>query len=418
MRQVGWCQVNQLHEVSVMSQSLLYHAFGIKGVSYRSTDFFGNAVIFHTEADNRHHRCPQCGQRKCIFRGRANRWLRMPPIGRKQALLDVTIHRVQCKQCQHLWWPQLSFVHGTTRYTRSFALTVLDLLRNSTIQDVARYLHISWDVVKDIHKRRLAAKYRRIDISKVKYLGIDEFSIRKGHTYMTIFVDQQSGRVLHAVEGTEKQALEPFLKKLSRKAKKLKAVSMDMSRSFIAAFKEHLPGVPVVFDRYHIMAIMNRQIDILRREQQSKLATEGKHSLKGSRYLLLRNYHSLSDDHRVKLNTLLEANRPLATMHIMKEQLRLFWEQGNEQRAKSFLNQWLFDALMSGIRQLVSVAMTIIRNKKGIMAFYPHKITNGLLEGLNNKIKTMKRQAYGFRDTGYFKLRIYDLHESKYAFTG
>ncbi len=401
-----------------MSQSLLYHAFGIKGVSYRSTEYIDNFVIFHVEQDTRHHECVRCGHRKCIFRGQKNRWLRMAPIGRKQAWLDVTIHRIQCKVCQHLWWPTLSFVQGTTRYTRSFALTTLDLLKNSTIIDVARYLHVSWDMIKDIHKRKLAIKYRRIDISKVKYLGIDEFSTRKGHTYMTIFVDLRSGRVLHAVEGTEKHVLEPFLKKLAKKARKLKAVSMDMSRSFIAAFKKHLPSVPIVFDRYHIMAIMNRQIDALRREQQNKLAAEGKQTLKGSRYLLLRNYHSLSDDHRVKLDALLETNRPLATMHIMKEQLRLFWQQGSEQRATSFLNQWLFDALMAGIPQLTSVAVTMIKHKKGIMSYFPHKITNGFLEGLNNKIKTMKRQAYGFRDIDYFKLRIYDLHQSKYAFTG
>jgi len=307
---------------------------------------------------------------------------------------------------------------GTARYTRSFAMTVLDLLRSWTISSVANYLHVSWDVVKDIHKSQLTTKYRKIDLKKVKYLGIDEFSIRKHHKYMTIFADLQTGRVLHAVEGTEKQSLAPFLKKLAKQAKQLKAVAMDMSRSFIASFKEYLPDVQVVFDRYHIMALMNRKIDSLRREQQGALDAEGKRTLKGSRYLLLRNYHSLSDDRQLKLDTLLEANKPLSTMHIMKEQLRLFWQQGNRERADSFLKQWVFDALMSGIEQLASVGMTILRNWDGLLSYYPHKITNGYLEGLNNKIKTMKRQAYGFRDIEYFKLRIYDLHTSKYSFAG
>ena len=235
---------------------------------------------------------------------------------------------------------------------------------------------------------------------------------------MTIFADLQTGRVLHAVEGTDKQALSGFLKQLSQKAKRLKAVTMDMSKSFIAAFKEYFPKIPIVFDRYHIMALMNSKIDNLRRQQQGILAEEGKKTLKGSRYLLLRNYHSLSAQNQVKLNTLLEANQPLSVMHVMKEQLRLFWQQCSSKRAESFLKQWCFDALMSGIKQLASVGMTILRNWKGLLAYYPHKITNGILEGLNNKIKTMKRQAYGFRDMEYFKLRIYDMHTSKYAFAG
>lgn len=401
-----------------MSQSILYHAFGIKGVTYRSSYFLGNGVFFRVETTDRHVRCPKCSHRRCIFRGHKTRWLRMPPIGRKQAILELIMHRLQCKQCQNIWWPHLPFMQGTKRYTRSFAMTVLDLLRSWTIRAVAQYLHVSWDVVKDIHKAKLTAKYRRINLKDVKYLGVDEFSLRKHHKYMTIFIDLQTGRVLHAVEGTAKEDLAPFLKKLAKRAKQLKAVSMDMSVSFSAAFKEYLPTVPVVFDRYHIMALMSRQIDSLRCEQQRTLDSEGKSVLKGSRFLLLRNFHSLSEKHHCRLGTLLDANQPLFTMHAMKEQLRLFWKQGTRDRAESFLKQWCFDALMSGIKQLISVGATILRHWDGLLDYYPHKITNGPLEGLNNKIKTMKRQAYGFRDMEYFKLRLYDLHTTKYSFTG
>ncbi len=219
-----------------MSLSILYHAYGVKGVTYRSTYFLGNAVFFRVEKTDHHSRCPRCAQRHCIFRGAKTRWIRLPPIGRKQAILELIMHRLQCKNCEHLWWPRLPFMQGTARYTRSFALTVLDLLRSWTIRAVANYLHVSWDVVKGIHKSKLAIRYRCIDLKKVKYLGIDEFSIRKHHKYMTIFVDLQTGRVLHAVEGTDKKALSPFLRKLAKKAKKLKAVSMDMSTSYGSSY--------------------------------------------------------------------------------------------------------------------------------------------------------------------------------------
>lgn len=400
-----------------MSQSILYHAFGIRGVTYRSTDYIGNAVIFNVETTDRYVPCSVCGQRVCIFKGQKMKFLRMPPIGRKQALLRVTMHRLQCKSCDSMWWPQLPFIKGTARYTRSFAHTVLDMLRFATIKSVADFLHVSWSLVKDIHKHKLTNSYRRISLANVKYLGVDEFSIRKNHRYMTVFVDLQTGRILHALEGTSKEVISPFLKRIKKKARRLKAVAMDMSVSYISAVKEILPNIPIVFDRYHVMALMNKQIDDLRRELQRSLSEEGKKFLKGSRFLLLRNYDGVLDDDRTKLDTLLEANAPLYEMHTMKEQLRLFWEQGTLKKGGLFLLQWLLDAMNSDVKQLRKMAYTLIDHLDGMIHYYPHKITNGLLEGLNNKIKTMKRQAYGFRDMEYFILRLYDLHAPRYAFS-
>ena len=191
-----------------------------------------------------------------------------------------------------------------------------------------------------------------------------------------------------------------------------------MSASYANAVKEHLPKVAIVFDRYHVMALMNRKIDELRREQHHTLQADGKKLLKGSRYLLLRNYDTLSGERQSKLQDLLSVNQPLHVMHTMKEQLRLFWHQRTKSKAAAFLRQWCFDALISGVPQLISVGYTLIKRLWGLTSYYPHKISNGPLEGLNNKIKTMKRQAYGFRDMEYFTLRLYDLHTSRYAFAG
>ena len=306
----------------------------------------------------------------------------------------------------------------TARYTRSFALTVLDLLRFGTIRSVAEYLHIGWDTVKNIHKAKLTTVYRNINLKNVKHLGIDEFSIRKGHTCMTVFIDLRTGRVLHAVKGTRREDIAPSLKLLSKKARNIRAVSMDMRGSFISSSKEFLPDVPVIFDRYHIMAQINRGIDSLRREQFNLLDTAGQNILKGSRFLLLRNFRSLTDRNKCRLENLLEVNRPLFIMHSMKEQLRLFWQQRNGKTAAAFLKQWCFDALMSGIKQLISIGAMMLRHWSGLLNYYPHRTTNGPLEGLNNKIKVIKRQAYGFRDMEYFKLRLYDMHASKYSFDG
>ena len=401
-----------------MSTSILYHAFNLKGVKFESAKYLGNAIIFSVKMTKQFIKCPDCSCRYTNNKGKKIRLFQMGPIGRKQAILKLLRHRVQCHECGKIWWPQLPFMDGKHRYTRSFALTALELLRFGTIKDVAHFLQVGWDLIKEIHKNKLQNLYRIIPISKIKYLGVDEFSLRKGHNYMTIFIDLQSGRIVHAVEGRSKDDIQPFLKKLARKAKKLKAIAMDMSRSYSGAVTEHLPKVDIVFDRYHIMAHMNKAIDTARREQQRSLDDNDKKALKGSRFLLLRNYESLDQDYQVKLNNLLDINQPLFVMHSMKEQLRLLWSKDSRWRAKAYLDQWCFDAMMSGIKALIKVAMTIVAHKEGILNYFTHRITSGPVEGTNNKIKTIKRQAYGFRDMVYFKLRLYHLHCQGYSLTG
>lgn len=320
--------------------------------------------------------CPCCKNRRVIFKGQKTRSFKMGPLGRKQAILHVLPHRLKCVECHNLWWPQLPFMDGKHRYTRSFALTVFDLLRFGTIKDVANFLHVGWDVVKDIHKAKLQRLYKRMPIHKIKYLGIDEFSLRKGHNYMTIFIDLQTGRIVHAVEGRSEVDIEPFLKKVARKARNLQAVAMDMSRSYSSAVAKNLPEVDIVFDRYHIMALMNKAIEKLRREQQKSLVGEDKKTLKGCRFLLLGNYESLPRKRQVKLDSLLEINKPLFAIHSMKEQLRLLWDQPNRKQASKFLKQWCFDALAAGPKPLITVGMTLLRHLNGILNYFPHRITS------------------------------------------
>ena len=307
---------------------------------------------------------------------------------------------------------------GKHRYTRSFALTALDLLRFGTIKDVANYLRVGWDTIKQIHKSKLQSLYKKIQVHKIKYLGIDEFSLRKGHNYMTIFIDLQTGRIINAVEGRSANDIQSFLKTIAQKSKKLKAVAMDMSRSYSSAVTEHLPHVDIVFDRYHIMALMNKAIETLRREQQRTLNDSDKKALKGCRFLLLKNYKSLDNNRQLKLDALLKINEPLFAIHSMKEQLRLLWSQPNRQYAIQFLNQWIFDALAAGPKALIKIGLTLLKHRKGILNYFPHRITSASVEGTVNKIKTLKRQAYGFRDMEYFKLGLYHLHCQGYSLAG
>ena len=401
-----------------MSTSILYHAFGLKGIQYKATRYEGEYLIFEAEMVTKDISCPGCGKTDIIFKGSKRRQLLLPSIGRKKCLLDLLFHRVQCLGCRRIWWPKLSFMLGKHSYARSFALQVLDLLKMATIKDVANFMRVGWDMIKNIHKLKLKRMYRTRPIKNVRYIGIDEFAIKKGHRYMTIFVDLRDGRIIHAVEGKSKKAILPFLKRLRRHAHKLKAIAMDMSASYFWGVKEILPQVDIVFDRFHVMGLMNKAIDTFRRQYQKMLNKTDRKVLKGARFLLLSNYEKLDSDRKSRLDELLQLNEPLSRMHLMKEQLRLFWNMKTREKAKKFLSSWGYEALTSGIPALAKVAKTIMAYRSGLLTYFDHKITNAPVEGLVNKIKTLKRQAYGFRDIEYFKLRLYHLHQQRYSLSG
>jgi transposase len=402
-----------------MSTSLLYHAFGLRGVKYISTEYEKGSTIFRAEVTPTIENCPVCGNWETIRKkGCKKRVLRLVPIGMRPCFLRLQIWRIECKRCGALRWPKLPFVKGKARHTRRFARFAIDLVHWMTVLGVARVLGVGWDLVKDIHKKHLKSKYKAPPLKDLKYLGIDEFSIRKGHSYMSIFVDLKSGRILHAVEGKAGKDITPFLKVLRRKAPKLEAIAMDMSSAFMSAVEEHLPGVAIVFDHYHVSALMNKGIEDLRREQQSRLDEEGKEVLKGSRFLLLKNYETLDQEKQSRLDQLLQANAPLLTLHTMKEQFREFWQKDSIDEAITFLDAWCTDAENSGVKELKKIASTIMHHSHGLLNYYFHQISCGLVEGINNKIKTLKRQAYGFRDMTYFKLRLYHLHYQGYSLTG
>lgn len=403
-----------------MSASLLHYALGIRGIQQNSAEFIDGTIRIYAALDQSKDKCPLCKNSFLHFKDSKKRIFQTPPIGNKPSWLHLTIRRRYCPNCCNKWWPQPLFVSGQRRMTRSFEAYIIRLTAAMTLQDVADFLDISWHTVKDIHKEYLRKKYDKpFDFSQIIYLGIDEFSIGKNHEYMTIFTNLQNTQIIHAIEGRSKEAITPFLKKLSKKAINLQAVAMDMSGPYKSAVNEFLPFVPIVFDRFHVMKLMNKAIDEIRREQQSVFKKQGINALKGSRYLLLRNIESLDPENRTTLEVLLKMNAPLSCAHMMKEQLREFWNQPNRQASLIFLVNWIYSGgFETGITQIIKVARTLLRHYSGLANYYDHKITNAVTEGVNNKIETLKRQAYGYRDMEYFKLRLYHLHKQKSELLG
>jgi len=360
------------------------------------------------------HTCPKCKSKNIQFKGKKTRKFKMVPWGSMQCFLMLSMHKVFCLQCKKIFWPSLNFAKGKQRMVKSYVLYVLDLIKLGSILSIAKYLNVSWDLVKDIHKSFLQSKYKTVPFKKLRYLSIDEFSIRKGHKYMTIFVDIETGRIIHAIEGRTKEEISPFLQKLAIKATNLKAIAMDMSVPYFAAISQSLPKVDIVFDHFHVSAVINKALDEIRKSEQ-----KNHHKvIKGKRFLLLRNYSDLTVDQQSRLDVLLKINESLFKAHALKEQFRMFWFQLNEMEAARFFLIWYFEVRLSGIKPLIKAANTLLKYSKGLLNYFKHRISNGKIEGINNKIKVMKRQAYGFRDIKYFKLRLYHLHKQGYQLAG
>jgi len=340
----------------------------------------------------------------------------MAPLGNKQGFLFVEIHRMQCHNCGCRWWPPLPFASPKKRVTLSFEAYVINLMQFSTVEHVSKFLGVAWGTIKNIHKAYLQKEYQIPDLKSIRYIGVDEFSIKKGHEYMTIFINLESGEIIHAVEGKSIDSVSPFLLQLKEKAIQLKAIAMDMNAAYASAVKKHLPHVDVVFDRFHVVALLNTAIDDIRRDQQAKCNAVGLKVIKGMRFLLLSNYERLNPKKQDSLECLLEVNKPIATAHAMKEQIRLFWSKCSVEEGTKFLAWWIMDAVDSGVNELRKTGKTLLRHWKGLVNYFKHPISNGKTEGINNKIKTMKQQAYGFRDIEYFKLRLYNLHKVRYSF--
>jgi transposase len=404
-----------------MSTSFIYHAFGLQGYEYVHQKFEGGSVIIHARPKWRLLRCPQCGCEKVIRRGMCLRKLRSVPIGHKPVWLMIGVPRLKCLGCGCIRRIRLSIAEPRRSYTRAFARYVLALAKVMTLKDIARLLGIGWDCVKDILKRHLASRFSRPKLDKVRYLAIDEISVRKGHKYLTLVMDLDSGAVLFIGEGKGAGALKPFWEVLRRSRAQIQAVSTDMSAAYIGAVLENLPGVALVLDHFHVVKLMNEALTQIRRALHHELQDAmGKQVLKGTRWILLKNPENLSTerDEAAKLQEALQLNAPLATAYYMKEDLRQLWSQVSKKNAQLALDSWIERARASGIAELVRMANTLATYRFAILNWYDHPISSGPMEGTNNKIKVLKRMAYGYRDIEFFKLRIMAIHEAKYSLTG
>jgi transposase len=404
-----------------MSTSLLYHGFGVVGYRYVSQSFQGGRVILKIEQPRERLCCPQCGDREVWAQGAEERTFRTLPIGGKPVLLRFRVPRVFCFACGQVRQVKVGFADPKKRYTRAFARYALELSRHMTIQDVAEHLQVSWDTIKDIQAQALARRFGKPKLGKLRQIAIDEIAIGKGHRYLTVVLNLLTGAVVFVGDGKGVEALEPFWRRLRRAGAKVQAVATDMSKAYIRAVRDNLEDAVHVFDHFHVVKLFNDKLSAFRRALYHEAASDQQRKiLKGTRWLLLKNPENLDaerDEHR-RLATALRLNAPLAAAYYLKEDLRQLWMQPNKRTARRVLRDWLARARASGVRMLAQFADTLEEHQDGVLAYYDYPISTGPLEGTNTKIQAMKRQAYGFRDRDFFKLKILGIHETKHALVG
>src|SRR5438270_1626087 len=390
-----------------MSTSLLYHAFGIRGYHYTRTDYQDGQTIFTIHQEPETCRCSACGSSHVQSRGHVERRFRTVPIGRRATLVALPIPRVECRGCGAVRQVEVPFADPRRSYTNAVERYALELSRRMTIRDVAKHLGVGWDMIKEIQKRDLARRYAKPKLKHLRHIAIDEIAIAKGHRYLTVVLDLDSGAVVFVGDGKGANALKPFWKRLRPSKAKIEAVAMDMSPAYREAVSTHLPKAKIVFDRFHVMKLFNEKLSDLRRALHRE-ATDvmQKQVLKGTRWLLLKAAEDLDEekDERKRLEEALALNKSLAVAYYLKEDLRQFWEQPGKKFGTLFLAGWIKRAEASGIKVLQQMAKTLAAHRSGLLAYYDVMITSGPMEGTNNKIKTMKRQAYGFRYQAFCKV--------------
>jgi transposase len=403
-----------------MSTSLLYHRFGIVGYRYVRQSFEAGMTTFRIEQPRDRLRCSQCGSADVWAQGGVERFFHTLPIGHRPTFVELKVPRVYCLDCGLTRQVKVAFADPKKHYTHAFARYALDLLRHMTIQDVADHLVIGWDTIKEIQAKHLQRRFGKPKLHKLKQIAIDEINIGKGHRYLTIVLNLLSGAVVFVGDGKGADALEPFWRRLRRAHAKIEAVATDMSPAYIRAVRDHLPRAVHVFDHFHVIKLYNDKLSAFRRQLFHELTAAGQKLLKGIRWLLLKNPENLDPKKKEgeRLERALRLNEPLAIVYYLKEDLRQLWAQPSKAVARQFLKEWQACARASGIRMLERFADTLEEHQEGILNYYDYRISTGPLEGTNTKIQLMKRQAYGYRDHEFLKLKILGLHETRYALVG
>ena len=367
------------------------------------------AALVHLEPDRRFRPvCRVCGAKGTVHSAGLRRIVRDLSLGPAQTFLQVEYRRVGCARCGCAKVEELDFLDAHKRVTRRLAQYIYGLCKIMTVQDVARHLDLDPKCVKAIDKQRLAEEFAATDCEGLRILAVDEIALQSGQLgYMTVVMDYESGRVVWMGQGRNMATLDAFFAEMSPEQKEgIEAVAIDMWEPFINRIAHHCPQARIVFDLFHLVKGFGEVIDEVRREEVRKARGPMKKVVKGSRYLLLKNRCNLRAPQRVHLRELLAVNERLSAVYQLKDQLKMLYRYRYRAWAKRAIDQWCEMAAEIDHHAMHRFIGRLRFFEHGILNHCNYPIGTSPLEGVNNKIKVIKRKAYGFHDPHYFALKV------------
>lgn len=393
-----------------MSTGQLYHTQKIRDFHHVRFTYEKKTMRWTITRAPGKFRCSRCNSSQVSATQTGLREIAGLPSGCLKVIIVVIMHRLKCRDCGAFNTEKLDFIpRQKCRYTKKLAENVLHLRREMSISATAKYMGLHWNTVKDIEKEYLKKKYSTIPLREVTAIGIDEVYVGKD-TFLTIVRDISRGDVLFVGEGKSGESLAPFAKRLTRTKHNISIIAIDLGSAYTAWAIKHLPKATIVYDKFHVIQLMNTKVNAVRRRTMNELKEEEKKALKGQMWALLKNEEDLSENAAESLSEIRKTYHDLGEISLMKECLRnVYLIAEVEEHARLAFLRWIDLAVETGVPELKTMAKTIKSKLEGIIGYWKTKFTSASMEGFNNKIGWLNRQAYGYRDMEYFKLKIYDL---------
>jgi len=353
--------------------------------------------------------CPTCGQLCPHPHQYQTRLVRDLPVWGKICLLEFQARRFDCVSCQVPFTETLDWLPTRSRLTGRYRQHLFEACRQTSLQAVSRKEGVGYKTLQrlyyDLAEQEVAASAPQ----EVRLLGIDEFAVLKGHDQFALALsDLERGRILAVLPDRTKETLEAYLATWTPAQRAaVTEVAVDLWEPYAQAVRACLPNARVVADRFHVMKNLNDQVTSARRDIQRTAPEAAKETLKGCRWLLVRNEADLSETEVSRLEAMFLVAPELASLHRLKEDFRLIFERGKDREAARVdLQEWIDRAQASGLGKLNKFVKTLRRRLEDILNYFPNGLSSGTVEGLNNKIKVIKRCAYGYRNFEHFCLRV------------
>jgi transposase len=320
--------------------------------------------------------------------------------------LRCSYRKIYCAQCGQVVVEDLEFFEPYQRITKRLTRAIGELCKVMTVSDVASHYGLDWKTVKNIDKAFLEEQYAQTDYEGLRILAVDEIAIKKGHRYMTVVIDYLTGRVVWMSKGRKKETLDAFFAGMTDTQKqRLEAIAMDMWQPYIASVQQAVPHMKIVFDLFHVVAAFNKVIDKVRISEKAEASKEHKGVFLGAKYLLLKRTVR-KKKHRAHLKELLALNEMLSTVMVLRDKLPRIWRYRHRWYAARALDDWCGLARAVDHPSVSAFADMLERHREGILNHCDYAIHTSKIEGVNNKIKVIKREGYGYHDERYFSLKV------------